>query len=238
METTILIALICLTFILLLTGVGSVNKWARLVLMALGLVSYTSANIYQWSIASYIDEISFLPVFTWLQAALWGAMLLGNVLLRVQAGKLMLAVDEVTQAWRKVALILVLPFLFFLFWSTQPNLIDVTVNPPQPIYDREFFYQRLPGWVLSVINIGLLLYVSLSKVGMHERAVVLFSTCIEWSEVTSFSSYVLDGRERISIRYKIFPWWEKTASMILFIPHNKKQVLREILLAKNIPEQN
>lgn len=236
METTILITLICLTFILFLTGVSSVNKWARLVLVILGLVSYISATAYQWSVASYIDEISFLPVFTWLQVAFLGGMLLGNVVLRAQAGKLMLAVDEATHAGRKFLLVLVVPLLFFIFWSALP-MFDVAVNPPQLIYDREFFYQRLPGWVLSVVHIGLLLYISLFKVGVYERAVVFILHYIKWSEITSFSSYVLDGQEKISIRYKIFPWQKEPASINMVAPKNKKQMLREILLAKNIPEQ-
>jgi hypothetical protein len=60
---------------------------------------------------------------------------------------------------------------------------------------------------------------------------------INWSEITSFSSYEIDGRERISIRYKIFSWQKEPASIIMVAPKNKKQMLREILLAKNIPEQ-
>lgn len=237
METTILITLICLTFILFLTGVGSANKRARLILVTLGLVSFLSTTAYQWSVKSFIDESLFIPLFIWLQSTLWGAMLLSHVFLRIQAGKLILAVNDVTQAWRKIGLALIFPALFFLFGAAQSNLIDVTTNPPQPIYDQEFFYQRLPFWVMWTLLIGLTLYFSLYKVGVYERAVIFLSSYIEWSDITSFLAYELDGRERIVIQYKAFSSWKKTASMILIVPKDKKQMLREILLAKNIPEQ-
>jgi len=235
METTTLVILIFLTFVFWLTGFGTANKRARLALIPLGLVSYMSAIFYQRSIEKILETPLF---FVWLQAALYGAILPALLLLRVQGGKLIFMTEDITWNLRRYSLVLLIPLTFFLYPTIQSTLINISINPPQLIFNEEFFYQGLPYWVVAVSIIGLMFFISLSKAGVHERAVIFLSSYIEWSDITSFSAYELNGRDRIAIRYKAFPLWKKTASMILVVPKDKKQMLREILLAKNIPEEN